>query len=430
VLVFTAALSLLTGLAFGLVPALHASSPALAGALNEGGRAATEGLRRNRARSLLVIAEVALALVLLIGAGLMVRSFRRLQQVDAGFEPRQLLSFKVSAPDEQARDRFYDELLGRVRALPGVTSASAINHLPIEGDVWAYSYVVGGQPAPRAGEEPTAIYRAMRPGYLATMRIPLLRGRDFSESDRPGTPPVVIVNQALARAAFAGREPLGQRLQIQEAWHEVVGVVKDAKQKDWTAAPVPELYLAERQSPARGYLTIVVRAAAGGGELGERLQREIRAMDGSLPVPRIISMEQAIAGTLAQPRFNLLLLNLFAALALVLAAVGLYGVMSYTVARRTREIGIRVALGAGRAQVLKLVVGQGMLMAGIGVVLGIAGALAITRLMASLLFGVATTDPVTFALVPLMLLGVGFLACYLPARRATRLDPMAALRHD
>jgi predicted permease len=429
---FTAALALVTGVGFGLLPALQASRLGLGEALKQGGRSATAGRGHGRARGGLVIAEVALALVLLVAAGLLMKSFRKLQEIDPGFEARGVLAMTVSPPatDPDQRQAFFDRLLERVRAVPGVASASAINHLPIEGDVWAQSYAVEGRPPPAPGSEPTAIFRVTRPGYLRTMRIALLGGRDFAEADRADTPPVMIVNEAFARAAWPGEEAVGKRVIFNERSHEIVGVVRDARQKDWAQAPAPELYLADRQAPARGYLTIVVRAEGAAAGLAERLPREVAALDASLPLPRLTTLEQAISASLWQPRFNLLLLDLFAGLALLLAAVGIYGVMAHAVSQRTRELGIRLALGATAGQVRRLVVGQGMALAALGVALGLGGAFATTRLMAALLFGVGATDPGTFALIPALLLGVSFVACYLPARRATRVDPMVALRQE
>jgi predicted permease len=431
VLTFTLVLSLATGVVFGLVPALHTSASALGEALKEGSRASTEGLRRNRLRNLLVVSEVSLALMLLIGAGLLIKSFRRLQAVDPGFDPHHLMGLGVPAPADPARrEAFFDAVLARLSAVPGVSAASAINHLPIDGDLWTESYVVDGRPPPRPGDEPGAVYRTMRPGYLATMGIALARGRDFSDFDRRDAPPVVIVNEALARDAFPGEEAVGRRLRIGEVPHEIVGVTADARQKDWAESPIPEMYLADRQHPARGYLTVVVRTTGDPGPLRTRLQREVTALDSNLPAPRIVTMEEAITTALWQPRFNLLLLNAFAALALLLSAVGIYGVMAYSVSRRTREIGIRVALGATAGQVHRLVAGQGLLLTAAGVALGLVGALAATRLMSTLLFGVGATDPTTFLVVPVLLLGVGLVACYLPARRATRVDPVIALHHE
>jgi len=375
---------------------------------------------------------VALALVLLVGAGLMVKSFRHLHHVDAGFDARQLLTVVVRTGYEKGprQTAFFDQLLPRIQALPGVESASAINHLPIDGDVWGTTYVVEGRPAPRPGHEPQAMYRIARPGYFRTMKMLLHAGRDFTDHDKPGAPLVVIVNETFARTAWSGGDAIGKRIQVNDASREIVAVVKDAKQKEWTGAPMPEIYFPDRQTPARDYLTLVVRATGEPAGLAPLVQREVWALDRNVPLPAMTTMEQAIANALWQPRFNLLLLNLFAALALILAAVGIYGVMAYSVTRRTREIGIRLALGADARQVLELVVGQGMLLTAIGVVLGLCGAAITTRMMAALLFEVSPTDPATFLVLSLVLLLVALFACWLPARRAMRIDPMVALRQE
>jgi len=430
VLAFTGALALATGLVFGVVPALQGSR-SMGESLRESGRGGTEGLGRNRLRSLLVVTEVALAMVLSVGAGLLIKSFLRLQSIDAGFDPRGLVAMVVPAPADGARRAaFFADLLGRVRALPGVASASAVNHLPIDGDVWATDYVLEGRPAPRPGDEPSAVFRVTRPGYVETMGMSLVRGRDFTDFDKEGAPRVMMVNEAFARAAWPGEEAVGKRLRVGDASREVVGVLKDARQKDWAAPVMPEMYLADLQDPARGYLTVVARTSGAAAGLDTLLPREVTTLDANLPPPAVVHMDEAIRRSLWQPRFNLLLLNVFAGLALVLAAVGIYGVMAYSVNRRTREIGIRVALGATAAQVRGLVVGQGMVLTAIGVLVGLASSLAATRLMAALLFGVKATDAQTFALIPLVLLAVGLTASYLPARRATKVDPMIALRQE
>jgi putative ABC transport system permease protein len=429
VLAFTLGLSLVTGVAFGLVPALQSSAVALGETMKEGNRTSTEGLRRNRLRSLLVVSEVSLALMLLIGAGLLIKSFRRLQAVDPGFNPHHLLGMPIPAPNDPVRrEAFFDQVLARVRAVPGVTSASAVNHLPIDGDIWTTSYVPeDGRPPPRPGDEPGAVFRTMRPGYLGTMGITLDRGRDFNDFDTRDAPPVMIVNEAFARAAFPGQEAVGKRVRYDDKVHQIVGVTADARQKDWAESPMPEMYLADRQHPARGYLTVVVRSS---GDVSGQLRSQVTTLDSNLPAPRTVSMDQAITTALWQPRFNLLLLNLFAALALILAAVGIYGVMAYSVSRRTREIGIRVALGATATQVHRLIVGQGLVLTAVGLGLGLVGALLTTRLMSTLLFGVGATDPWTFISGPGLLLAVALVACYLPARRATRVDPVRALHHE
>jgi predicted permease len=433
VLAFALAVSLLTGVAFGLAPALRLTTPDLQRSLRAGGRAATDGAGGQRTRGLLVIAEVALALVLLIGGGLMIRSFQRLLAIDPGFRPQGVVAFDVPgrwAPEQRLPS--YQRLMARVRALPGVQAAGAINHLPLAGDIWGRGYVIPGAPLPLPDRQMTAIYRIVAPGYLATMGMTLVRGRDVGEQDGPGAPGVAIVNEAFARATWPGQDPLGKRISVQDGGpdpREIVGVVRDVRQRDWSAATQPEMYLAYLQNPS-STLTLVVRAAGAAEAVVPAVGREIAALDSQLPPARVRVMDDVVADAVGQPRFHLLLLNLFAALALVLAAVGVYGVMAYAVSRRTQEIGVRLALGAPARRVLALVVGQGLRLAAAGVVLGLVAAAATTRLMRALLYEVSPTDPLTFAALALGLLAVSALASYLPARRATRIDPMTALRSE
>ena len=433
---FTLAVALATGLIFGLAPALQASKLDLNEALKEGGRGSTEGLRRNRVRGALVVAEVALALVLLIGAGLMIRSFRRLQAVDAGFDPRRVLTLTVQTSGPKyatgaQRAAFFDQLLPRLAALPGVASASAINHLPLAGDTWTLGFAVEGRPAPAPGERQGAVYRIVRPGYFRTMGMTVLNGRDFTDQDRAGAPGVAMINETFARSVWPNEDPIGKRIRVNDDGpnpREVIGVVKDAKQSEWTADARREVYLSHLQTPTPSYLTLVLRAAGEPLGLAAAVQREVWSIDQDLPVAKVASLEQVVADAVGQPRFNLLLLNLFAAVALALAAVGIYGVMAYSVAQRTHEIGIRLALGARAGDVLKLVVGQGLILTLIGLAIGLGAAFGLTRLMESLLYGVSATDPATFIAIPLLLAGVALFASYLPARRAMKVDPMTALR--
>jgi predicted permease len=438
VLGFTLAVALGTGLVFGLAPALTLTRADPGAGLRDGGRGATDGARRNRLRSLLVVSEVALALVLLVGAGLLLRSFQRLIALDPGFDPRHVLSAVIPLVDPRyqepaRRAAFYQDLVGRVRALPGVEAAGAINHLPIGGDVWGFSYTVEGLPPPAPGETPNAVYRTIAPGYLRALGMSLLAGRDFHAGDRPDSPGVVIVNQAFARRAWPGQDPLGKRIRVEDGGpnpREVVGLVKDVRERDWTAQPPPEMYLAFLQNPPTRGLTLVVRAAGDPLTLAPAIERQVWAVDRNLPVVQVRSMDQVVAQAVGQPRFNLLLLNAFAALALLLAAVGIYGVMAYAVHRRTQELGIRLALGAPASHLRRLVVGQGMALAAVGVALGLVAALSTTHIMRAMLFEVTPTDPLVFGVIAALLLAVAFLATYLPARRATRIDPMLALRAE
>ncbi|HKE04237.1 MAG TPA: ABC transporter permease, partial [Blastocatellia bacterium] len=444
---FTLAVSLATSLLFGLAPALAASKPDVHQTLKESGRGGAGG--RRRLRETLVVAELALALVTLIGAGLLMNSFLKLRAVDPGFNPRNLLSMTVSlagAPQYvgPAREAFYRQLTDRLASLPGVESVSAINHLPLAGDWWGTSIVIEGRPLPPPGQEIIVIYRVSRPGYFQAMGVPLRAGRDFTERDTPDAPGVIILNETLARRHWPSEDPIGKRVTLDDPrdnsrapqWFTVVGVVKDVKQNSWTDAPLNEIYLPFQQS--RGFyagtaghfasMTMVIRTTVEPQSLAMAAQETVRSLDRNLPVSNLASMEQVIVDTLWQQRFNLQLIGIFAALALALAAVGLYGVMSYSVAQRTREVGLRMALGARRKDVLTLVVGQGMKLALVGVSLGLLASVALTRLMEKLLFGVSATDFSTFAAIAVLLTSVALLAALVPARRATKVDPIVALR--
>jgi putative ABC transport system permease protein len=448
VLLFAFGLSLLTGIAFGLAPALEASRRDPARALRSEERGSTEGGRRSRTRQLLVGSEVAFALLLLVGAGLMIRSFAALRNVDPGFNPRDVLTMIVSvagsteaAPGRRAN--FYRELLEKVRAVPGVLSAGAINHLPLAGDIWGWSFTIAGRPKPRPGENSLATYRVVLPGYFRTMRIPILRGRAISDGDRLGTPGVVVVNQQLAERYFPGEDPLGKRITFDNGesnpeWLTVVGVVKNAARDQWGAAPYPEVYLPylqnrnylERPAAVYAYMTLVVRGNGDPSHLAPAVRGVIHALDPSVTVSEVQTMDEVVGGSTAGPRFYLLLLGVFASIALILASVGIYGVVSYTVSRRSHEIGIRIALGAGRREVERLVVREAMGPALAGAASGLAAAFALTRLMKSLLYRIGSTDPATFALVCAGLVAVALAASWLPARRAARIDPLEAIRNQ
>ncbi|HET7553829.1 MAG TPA: ABC transporter permease [Gemmatimonadaceae bacterium] len=448
-LLFLLVISLLTGLGFGLVPALRASATELTDALKEGGRGSGEGIRRNRFRSVLMASEFALALVLLVGAGLMIRSFIALRAIDPGFDPHNLLTMVVpvagsreAVPDRRAI--FYEELLQRVRAIPGVVSASAINHLPLAGDEWGRTFRVEGHPLEHRGDAPAATYRVVFPGYFGTMDIPLLRGRDIGESDNLGAPAVVVVNEFLASRYWPGEDPIGKRITLDDpeldsvSWVTVVGVVKNAVRGDWAAKEHEEIYLPFLQDRSYlegsgahvAYQTLVVRTSGEAAALAPAVRNAVWSLDSNLPVSEVQTMEAVVARSTASPRFNLFLLATFAAVALVLAAVGIYGVVSYSVSRRTHEIGLRMALGAQPGDVLRIVVGQAMALAAIGACVGLVGALALGRFMSSLLYGVQPSDPVTFLAMSAILGAVALAASYIPARRATRVDPLLALRHE
>lgn len=448
VLLVTVVLTCLTAVGFGLLPALRASAVDLARAFKQGDRASSG--TRGRLRSLLVGSEVTLALMLLVGAGLLMRSFIALRRVDAGFDPRGVMTmtFSITGTREAepgVRTAFYRELLARVRALPNVSAAGMINHVPITGDNWGTPFAVEGRPKPLPGESPSATYRVVLPGYFAAMRIPLRRGRDFSDADNVGTPRVVIVNERMAQTVWPGADPIGRRITLDDStWVAVVGVAKNVVTSALAAPPEMEVYLPYFQDRAylqdmkkhRTYFSLVARARCGAGArcdasaLLTPITEIVHAIDRNIAVGQPITMTRALDETTADTRLYVILLGVFAGIALTLAGLGISGVMHYLVVQRTREIGIRVALGAEPARVVRLVVREGMRVALAGAMAGIAGALLLTRLMTRMLYGVGATDGLTFAATSALLLGVAVLASYVPARRATRIDPLTALRAD
>jgi predicted permease len=447
-LLFTLGLALLTGLAFGLVPAWQAARSAQRDALQEGARGTTGGRRGQRMRSALVVTEIALALITLIGAGLLLRSFARMTALDPGFEPRNGVTMVVSLHGQREltgakREAFYDELNGAIRALPGVVTASAVNHLPLgTGDLWTRSVAIDGRPRPKPGQAIMVAYRVCMPGYFEAAGIRLLRGRDFTAQDRPESPGAVVINDALARRHWPNEDPIGRRITLDGAsanprWFTIVGVVETVKVGNWTEAPTSEIYLPFAQTPyfseaARQYtaMTLVIRTAVDPLAIVAPVQNAVARLNPAAPVSAVASLDQVVASALWQPRFHVLLTGLFASVALVLAAIGLYGVLGYAVSQRTREIGVRLALGASARSVLGLTLGQGMKLASIGVVCGSLGALGLTRIVANLLYEVEPTDPWTFTGVSLLLLVVAAVACWIPARRAANVDPMVALRTE
>jgi putative ABC transport system permease protein len=435
VLSFALLLTLLAGISFGLAPAWHASQIDVHTVLKEGDRSGNGSLGRQRMRGLLVISEIALSLVLLVGAGLLLKSFWRLQAVELGFDPGKVLTMQFSLPGIRYGEReqmaaFYRQLTERVAALPGVRAVGAISRLPLAGDRSTSGLTIEGRPA-RAGEQLEVHYRVITPGYFRAVGIPLRAGRELTERDTESAPAVAIVNESMAGRYWPGGDATGKRIKLgpnrNGPWVSIVGVVGDARNFGLAVAPQPEVYISYLQG-AQERMRLVVRTAAEPLSLVPALREAVRALDPELPFSQVTTMEQLLAKSVAERRLNLRLLSIFAVVAVALAAVGIYGVMSYTVAQRTREIGIRLALGALPADVLTLVIRQGMILAVMGVVIGLAGAFALTRLMSNLLFGVSATDPATFALIAVLLAGVALLACYLPARRATRVDPLVALR--
>jgi putative ABC transport system permease protein len=440
VLGFTLGVSLLTGLVFGLVPALHSSKTQLSETLKEGARGGSgEGARRNRVRNVLVVAELAIAVVLLVGAGLLIQSLWRLRQVSPGFNPHNILTFVVGIPEVKysstKQAQFYRDLVSRIEALPGVSSASAIVPLPLSGDRYSISFEVEGRPVAR-GDQPSADFFAIGPGYFQTMGIPLIKGRGFTERDDRQAPPVIIVNETFARKHFPNEDPIGKRIkpgistdEDKPAMREIIGMVADVKNRNLSSDMRPGYFLPAAQIPFN-QMTVLVRTSSDPQSLVTTVQREVTAMDKELPVFNIKTMDEYISASVAAPRFNTTLLGIFAAVALVLTIVGLYGVMSYSVAQRTNEIGIRLALGAQTSDVLRLIVSQGLKLVSLGLALGLIGALTLMKLISTLLFGVTTKDPVTFAAVAVLLGIVALLACYIPARRAARVDPMEALHYE
>jgi putative ABC transport system permease protein len=447
VLGFTLATSLLTGVIFGLAPAFQAVKFDLHTSLKEGGRGSASQKGRRRLRNALVVAEVALSLTLLVGAGLLIKSFWRLQHVDTGFRTEQLLTMRLfppasNYPDDLRVAAFYEDLLQRVRSLPGVKDAAAATAVPIGGRNAGTVAQFEGGPSEldmRRGAE----FRVVSPGYFRTMGIRLLSGRFLEDSDHEKARPVVVINETLARAYWPNEDPLGRRFRLLDGPPEVaktvfltvVGVVADAKNSSLTEATEREVYVPMRQRTVAiagmGYanqMSLAVRTSVEPMNLANAIRQEVWAIDGAVPITETRTMEQILATVTSQPRFNTILLGIFAGVALILAGVGIYGVLSYSVTQRTREIGIRIALGARRGDVLRLVIRQGMLLALLGVAIGLAASFALTRLMAGLLYEVSASDPVTFSFIALILTGVAFAACYLPARRATKVDPMVALR--
>ncbi|HEU4631081.1 MAG TPA: ABC transporter permease [Gemmatimonadaceae bacterium] len=435
--VFALVLAVATGLLFGIAPALRLSAGALGSALREGSRGAVGGAAL-RLRNALVLAEVALALMLLVGAGLLVRSFQQLNRVDLGFDPTHLLTYRVVLPTAKYDSvallpPVYQEIAERTRAIPGVVTASVTGDMPINGAGYITFTVEGRVPPPDAMEDLQPF--SVSPEHFAVFRIPLRRGRLFTAGDAPGAPPVAIVNEEMVRRYFDGRDPIGKRVTFGDpadssaVWWTVVGVVGNVAQEGVTARPYAQLYRPLAQAPRRG-IYVVARTTGDPMGIAPAAREALEAVDPELPLTSLMMMEERIGENLLRPRVNTLLLAVFAGIALALAAIGIYGVISYAVAQRTREIGIRMALGATAGDVRRLVVRQGMTPALLGVALGAVGALAATRLMASLLYGVTATDPLTFGLVALFLGGIALLASYVPARRATRLEPVTALREE
>ncbi len=434
---FTLLMSAVTGVVFGLAPALQASKVELTEAMKEGGRTSGAGARA-RLRNSLVVAEIAIAMVLLVSAGLLLKSFRKLQQVDLGFDITHIVTAAVEIPDarypkaEQAA-AFYKSLVAKMKTLPGIESASAIVPLPLSGDSFSISFEVEGHHIPK-GEHPSSHFRAISLDYFDTMKIPVVAGRDFTERDDEKSPPVIIVNEAFAQKTFPGESPIGKHIKPgisvegKPQWREIVGMVKNVKHRQPLSRDYePEYYVPHPQIPIDS-LSLVIRTRSEPTGLAAAIQREVNSLDKDVPVSQTKTLDQYLGVAVAQPKFNAMLLALFAGLALLLTAVGLYGVMAYSVAQRTQEIGVRIALGAQTGDVMKMVLRHGLMLAAIGLLIGAVAAFVLTRLMAGLLYGVSATDPLTFIGIAALLTAVALLACWIPARRATKVDPMTALR--
>jgi predicted permease len=438
VLALTAFVSLGVGIFAGLLPAWRASHPNLTGSLNENSRGSTEGARGHRTRSALVVVEIVLALVLLASAGLLVESFLRLQKVPAGFDPTNVTTARVALPDtnygkqEQAGD-FYKKLLDRLAAFPGVQSVAAAWWIPLSGSEIGFNFDVEEHPM-AAGQQPIAEVNVVTPDYLRTMRVPIRRGRAFTDRDDRNATPVAIVSENFAKQYFPGEDPIGKRITPNGSVdpgkppvREIVGVVADMHLISLRLAPKPQIYIPHQQFAIQS-VSIFVRSQMSESVLMSSLRRAVNEIDKDVPVYRIRTLPDYLSGSIAQPRLNAMLVGLFALIALLLAAAGIFGVMSYSVTQRTQEIGIRLALGAQRYDVLRLIIVQGMRFVGAGLLLGLIGVFASTRLLQSLLFGIGATDLPTLLGVAAILSGVALIACSLPALRASRVDPVIALR--
>ena len=439
VLAFTVVVSILTGVIFGLLPALNASKLDVNEALKESTRASTGGAIRHRARSVLVVSEIAFALVLLIGAGLLIKSLWKLREIDPGFNPDNLLTMRIELPESRYKEipkqvRFREGALEALNSVPGV-QAAMVSELPMSGDHLMHNFIIDGRPPLAPGEEPELETRTVAGDYLHTMGIHLLQGRDFTSADRADTPIVGLVNESFVREYFPDQNPIGARIawaRGNRQWMTIVGVIGDVRHFGLDLPEVPAFYTSYLQldQPWKRWMYVVVRSDENPSALIGEVKNQIWSIDRQIPLTKLRTMTEVMSLSLAAQRFNMSLMGIFAAVALLLAAVGIYGVVSYSVTQRTREMGIRIALGAESGDVLKIVLMQGLRLAAIGVGIGLGAAFALTRVMSSLLFGVSATDPVIFAGISLILTGVALGATFIPARRATRLDPMMALRYE
>ncbi len=435
-LAFTGAITLLAGLLFGLAPAWQSSRQSLNRDLQDASRGSSGGLHRRRMRSAFVVSQLAVSLILLIGAGLMMRSFGRILSQDLGYRTENIVTIPVNLPrktypTQAAKVRFFEEFRDRVAALPGIEAAALIHGLPLSPEVSMLSVSIPGAPTPRAGESVEAGYSQISPDYFTTMRIPLLQGRDFTGQDRTNSKAVLIVDETFVRNFKLGDQPVGRLVNVGDGSRnaEIVGLVRDVKREDMAKAPHGEMYRPYLQN-CWGDMNLTLRSRREPGELIRAIRAELSQLDRDIPLEGMRTMTQLVDSSVAQRRLSMRLLGGFAGAALLLTALGLYGVLAYNVAQRSQEIGIRMALGAQRFSVIALVMREGLTLLGIGVGLGLAGALGLTRLLRGLLFGVTTTDPLTYLLIPLLLAAVAILACAIPAGRAARVNPIEALRNE
>jgi putative ABC transport system permease protein len=434
VLAFTFLISLITGVLFGLAPALRTMKLNLSESLKEGGRTGSEGGKSNKTRSVLVVLESAIAVVLLIGAGLLVRSLIQLQNINPGFDAHNVLTMRVDLSRDKYRTpekagNFFTQLESRLGGLPGVEAVGFVTELPLSGQPNDMPFNVEGRPAVAINESLDADYRRVNQHYFKALRIPLLRGRNFTEQEVKQSTKVLVISELLASQVFPNEEPLGKRLIMvsgKDPW-EIIGIVGDVRHRALESRPFGAMYMPTYQT---GWTNLVIRTQGDPTSLAAAVRKEVQVIDPDQPVAAVRTMDEWVDTSVAQPRYRTTLLGLFALLALVLASTGIYGVMSYSVTQRTHEIGVRMALGAKRSDVLTLVVRQGMLLVVLGVGIGLLGAFALTRVMSTLLFGVTAKDPLTFVAVAALLTLVAFIACYIPARRATKVDPLVALRYE
>jgi putative ABC transport system permease protein len=437
VVAFTFGLALLTSLFFGLIPAMQVSRPQVEQSLKEAARGTTVGRRSHRLRAAFVVSQFALSLVLLVGAGLLMRSFAELRGVKPGFEPRGVLTFWQSLPKARYGEatqqiQFFDKLLSGLASLPGVQDVAMVSPVPFSDNSQSTSFAIVGQSAAAPGMEPSASHLTVDGNYFHAMRIPLLRGRTFSERDQADSPPVIMVNEAFAKSYLGKDHPLGHRVKIGsgKTIREIVGVVGSSKHDSLAEPARPEFYIPYAQDPDR-YMDIVVRTREPApSDIENAIRHVVHEVDAQQFVPVITPLPQLLGRTLAQTRFNTLLLGAFATVAILLAAIGIYGVIAYNVTQRTKEIGIRMALGAQQRQMLTMILRQSLAMATIGIGIGVFCAFGATRLLSALLFGVGTSDLITYAAVILLLAGAALLAAFVPARRAMKINPVIALHYE